>query len=215
MSAEEINTHIEELKNEDISKYPSFFQMARNAIKQTWVSGTTVLAGQPFLVKAEVANARLEICNSCEYFEKEPGRCRKCGCFMVAKANLLKSGCPLNKWIGLTDVKMVDSAVKRTSETSTLKTTGVDIPPISEKFSSLNDAFNPYHHLAKQSSSVKLSDRYTKEEQEEFNRLYQAASLGSTDEERTFEFEGFTYNIRLDLNAKLDKKYNNTCYFFH
>ena len=50
---------------------------------------------------AEVANkdkfsSRINICNACEFFEK--GRCKKCGCFMSAKAKLGTAKCPVGKW---------------------------------------------------------------------------------------------------------------------
>ena len=39
---------------------------------------------------------RLQQCAACE--EKLGLRCKKCGCFISAKAALLKAECPLSKW---------------------------------------------------------------------------------------------------------------------
>lgn len=40
---------------------------------------------------------RIDICKSCEYFDK--GRCRICGCFMIAKCWLASEECPKQKWL--------------------------------------------------------------------------------------------------------------------
>jgi hypothetical protein len=39
---------------------------------------------------------RLQLCAACE--EKRGLRCRKCGCFISAKAALRDAECPLSKW---------------------------------------------------------------------------------------------------------------------
>lgn len=85
-----------ELENENLEKFPSLFQQARNLAKQAWVSGTGVLQGKPLLASAEKAYKRLEVCAGCEFFKET--RCIKCGCFMEKKAQLELSQCPANKW---------------------------------------------------------------------------------------------------------------------
>jgi len=45
----------------------------------------------------KMAEKRLEFCVDCTYFTSK-GRCRKCGCFMIAKARVKKAKCPLNYW---------------------------------------------------------------------------------------------------------------------
>jgi hypothetical protein len=86
----------EMLKEEDISKFPSTFQMARNAFKQAWDSTKGVLSGRNFLVNADTANNRYSICEGCEFFKEK--RCTQCGCFMEAKIHLELATCPLGKW---------------------------------------------------------------------------------------------------------------------
>ena len=86
----------EMLKEEDISKFPSTFQMARNAFKQAWDSTKGVLSGRNFLVNADTANNRYSICEGCEFFKEK--RCTQCGCFMEAKVHLELATCPLGKW---------------------------------------------------------------------------------------------------------------------
>lgn len=46
----------------------------------------------------ELAEYRLEICNSCEFFRPRPQTCRKCGCFMKLKSALEQAKCPIGKW---------------------------------------------------------------------------------------------------------------------
>lgn len=41
---------------------------------------------------------RLNICKECDFFDKEQGRCKICGCFMVAKGWLASENCPKNLW---------------------------------------------------------------------------------------------------------------------
>ena len=46
----------------------------------------------------ELAQYRLEICQTCEFFSKLSQRCKKCGCFMKLKTQLANAYCPMNKW---------------------------------------------------------------------------------------------------------------------
>ena len=49
-------------------------------------------------VTDDVANSRLEICNSCPHLIKLTKQCKKCGCFMAVKAKIEASTCPIGKW---------------------------------------------------------------------------------------------------------------------
>ena len=44
------------------------------------------------------AKRRLDICNKCEFLNKEFGRCEHCGCFVTAKVKLDFESCPISKW---------------------------------------------------------------------------------------------------------------------
>lgn len=46
----------------------------------------------------ELIEARLEVCNACEWIDKRMMKCRKCGCFMYLKSTLKQASCPLGKW---------------------------------------------------------------------------------------------------------------------
>lgn len=46
----------------------------------------------------EEKNQRLEICNSCEFFDTLRKRCFRCGCFVNIKAQYWDEICPLNSW---------------------------------------------------------------------------------------------------------------------
>ena len=42
--------------------------------------------------------ARLDICEQCEFFNQFKIECYKCGCFLRIKTVWKKEKCPLNKW---------------------------------------------------------------------------------------------------------------------
>jgi hypothetical protein len=50
------------------------------------------------LAEKEVAFARLDICAACEHLFRPTFTCRKCGCFMKAKARIASQHCPVHKW---------------------------------------------------------------------------------------------------------------------
>ena len=43
-----------------------------------------------FLTSTKIYKERLAICATCEYYFKPTGTCRRCGCFMRIKAEILK-----------------------------------------------------------------------------------------------------------------------------
>jgi hypothetical protein len=47
--------------------------------------------------ESELANQRVAICDSCEYLTGIRN-CKKCGCFIDAKAKLKGASCPMGKW---------------------------------------------------------------------------------------------------------------------
>lgn len=46
----------------------------------------------------EIIEARLAICNTCEFFSKRHAKCQRCGCFMKLKSTLKQASCPVGKW---------------------------------------------------------------------------------------------------------------------
>lgn len=97
------------LEEEEASKtkFPSLFQMGRNLVKDTYVSMKAKSRGYQWMVSADKANERLEICRQCPFFkydQRNPetgvadGRCLKCGCFMNTKAHWAYAECPIGKW---------------------------------------------------------------------------------------------------------------------
>lgn len=49
-------------------------------------------------VDAEEQQARLDVCDRCELYLPELGRCGKCGCYVTFKVRLKAWNCPENKW---------------------------------------------------------------------------------------------------------------------
>lgn len=78
------------------TQFPSLLTQAHNLMKQVVDSGTDVLKGKPLMASIEKAKARMDICNTCEFFKQT--RCLKCGCFMEKKVQLESANCPINKW---------------------------------------------------------------------------------------------------------------------
>lgn len=83
-------------EKEDLSKFPSAFQMARNAFKQSWETAKGAARGKPIFASPEKASGRLKVCESCEFYKEN--RCIKCGCFMHAKVHVEMASCPEKKW---------------------------------------------------------------------------------------------------------------------
>ena len=50
------------------------------------------------ILSTEEQSKRINICNSCEFLFTPTRSCKKCGCFVDAKATLASSECPMTKW---------------------------------------------------------------------------------------------------------------------
>lgn len=46
----------------------------------------------------ELANARLEVCKRCIFFNTKMQKCTRCGCFMKLKTTLANAKCPEGHW---------------------------------------------------------------------------------------------------------------------
>ena len=58
-----------------------------------------------------VYKQRLNTCRGCEHFQGLALVCKKCGCFMPAKAKIANLRCPVDKWkevYGTEDLKWLD-----------------------------------------------------------------------------------------------------------
>lgn len=77
---------------EDKPKLPSLARMAWNLTKTM----AAHVANGAKTATEEQANARLDICTTCEHRTED--RCSVCGCYVSAKASLDVSECPLGKW---------------------------------------------------------------------------------------------------------------------
>jgi len=76
--------------------YPSPARLAANLSRALWdwaVSGFS-------MASEEEAARRISICESCEYFDAGPRRCKHlgCGCYLDAKVKLKTEHCPVNRW---------------------------------------------------------------------------------------------------------------------
>jgi hypothetical protein len=80
------------------TSYPSSAQMLKNVAGSVYNNASSVLQGNPLKVDGEEATKRLNICESCPFFDKARQRCQKCGCYMAVKTYLRAERCPIGKW---------------------------------------------------------------------------------------------------------------------
>ena len=45
-----------------------------------------------------IASERMAICQKCEHYIELTSQCKKCGCFMKIKTQMLGQKCPIDKW---------------------------------------------------------------------------------------------------------------------
>jgi Family of unknown function (DUF6171) len=77
---------------------PSLPQMALNLTRAVIETVKSAASGAPLSVSKDEEQRRLNICQSCEFFNAEKSTCRKCGCFMKFKTRLNSADCPAGKW---------------------------------------------------------------------------------------------------------------------
>ena len=49
-------------------------------------------------VSRELYKQRIKTCQSCPEYQPKFNRCKKCGCFLLVKAAITVTECPLKKW---------------------------------------------------------------------------------------------------------------------
>ncbi len=59
---------------------------------------STLASKGKLLASEEASYARMELCYSCDFLDKESVKCKRCGCFMKIKTRLESSKCPISKW---------------------------------------------------------------------------------------------------------------------
>lgn len=56
------------------------------------------VAKDPTWLEDEDFRSRLDQCERCDLYNHHSKRCKECGCFMMVKARLAGSHCPIEKW---------------------------------------------------------------------------------------------------------------------
>ncbi len=92
------NERIAKLQASNKSAMPSMGTITRNIAQSVVHNIQSVAAGNALRLTEEEANARLEICKTCEFFNSIQSRCTRCGCFMAVKTYLKAEKCPVGKW---------------------------------------------------------------------------------------------------------------------
>jgi hypothetical protein len=89
---------IQRLSSSNKNPYPSAMQMARNLGGSIINNAMSITAGNSLRVDDSAAQARLNTCKGCEFFNQLQERCTKCGCNMAVKTYLRAEKCPVGKW---------------------------------------------------------------------------------------------------------------------
>ena len=77
----------------DSSQYPQLGEMVRN-----FAQTANKIIRDPRRVSPQEYQDRMTTCFDCPSFDVNKLRCKKCGCFMKAKATFKAARCPLKKW---------------------------------------------------------------------------------------------------------------------
>ena len=83
---------------ENQPQYPSFFEQIKNLSELAGKIPADLYNGKKILATEEKYDERLKVCFDCEHFVESDKRCKKCGCFVYAKARFEESACPILKW---------------------------------------------------------------------------------------------------------------------
>ena len=49
-------------------------------------------------VSKKIFKERINTCKNCDSFDPALNRCKECGCFLILKAFIKATKCPLDKW---------------------------------------------------------------------------------------------------------------------
>jgi hypothetical protein len=49
-------------------------------------------------VSKEKYKERIKVCTECNSYNEKLNQCNECGCFLILKAFIKSTTCPLNKW---------------------------------------------------------------------------------------------------------------------
>lgn len=86
-------------ENEEI-QFPSLLEQGKNLTKSVAKVAKSTIEGIPIFAPYNTQKERLDICNECEYLDKESTRCIQCGCNIKWKISYSSSECPKRKWHG-------------------------------------------------------------------------------------------------------------------
>lgn len=89
---------IKSFSSSNKTNFPSLPQMAKNLGNDIVKSVKSVASGNNLNSDDIEAARRKDICNKCEFFNRQEERCTKCGCYMAVKVYLKASSCPVGKW---------------------------------------------------------------------------------------------------------------------
>jgi uncharacterized paraquat-inducible protein A len=83
--------------NKASPQLPSVGEMTLNFVSAVKSEVRSRVLGAKNVSEDEIKQ-RLEICNSCEFFQAPSQRCKKCGCYLKWKTAWRSQKCPVGKW---------------------------------------------------------------------------------------------------------------------
>lgn len=187
LTPEELSNEVQKIKTENLSSYPSVFQMGRNFLKQGWLTAVAAAKGQPILTTPEKGAARLAICDTCDFFDKDKGRCMKCGCFMRAKAHIEVATCPAALWVGLEDRANAPASLTIPEGGTPLLERNVNVPFIDT--GSIRVNYNIKDEI------MKGLRGFSPTELEYFSRKYDEAAVSLDSTNKTFKIKNITFTV--------------------
>ena len=87
-----------QMSQNDKPDYPSLARQGINLAKLAIAAVRQAAAGNAIYCTAEQKARRLASCHSCQWYDPNQGRCKKCGCFLQQKTSIAASECPVDKW---------------------------------------------------------------------------------------------------------------------
>ncbi len=86
------------IKETEVAKMPSKFEMAKNFTKSVGNIAKSAVAGEGLVASASLVSERMSTCKACPWFVPKGQRCAKCGCVVPLKAYFANEKCPVGRW---------------------------------------------------------------------------------------------------------------------
>lgn len=80
------------------SSFPPLSEQMKNVVNAGGRIINAAIRGNQIQASSEEVTKRQQICDGCEFYNKESKRCQKCGCYLRMKIQLETEHCPIGNW---------------------------------------------------------------------------------------------------------------------